>query len=144
MDDYIYNAEYGFGWARRQVEKIWKEYDRQIHRPLDEIIPLHLFRKTWNSTFGWIPKDMADPSKMNIFDLMRILDQITNCAFSICNFATSVLTYKEDKKTKLQIDWDAELPIPPSALSGVYKLSDEFNSMVSSWRTSAETSACVS
>ena len=144
MDDYIWNSEYGLGYARRKVEQIWEEYNEFIHKPLNDIIPFGMFKTAWDSLFGWIPYSVADPKTMNIFELMELLDTLADCAFSICNFATSVLTYKQDKKTKMFIDFDSEVPVPPTALTGVYKLNAEFNQLVGEWRNSATSGLCVS
>ena len=145
MDKYILgDGTYGLSWARTKAEELWAEWDAYIHKPLDKIIPFHMFRKFWKSIFDWIPEEMANPNTMNIFDLMAILDQLTQCAFAICNFVTSVMTYKQDKKTKMYIDWDNELPIPPTALTAIYKMDKEISDLVNSWRTSATSRACVS
>lgn len=130
---------WGLSWAVRKASDLWDDWNSYIHKPLNKIIPFGLFKSTWNSLFGWIPTDMnsygleTDPSKMNIFDLMALLEKLTDCAFSICNFATSVLTYKQDKKTKMYIDWETELPIPPTALTGLRKLEYEMNQLSDSW-----------
>lgn len=148
MDKYILgDGTYGLSWARTKAEELWQSWNDYIHKPLDKIIPFHMFSEFWTRIFDWIPeKGMGietNPKKMNIFDLMALLDQLTQCAFAICNFVTSVMTYKQDKKTKMYIDWDNELPIPPTALTGIYKLDKEISDLVNSWRTSATSRACV-
>ena len=148
MDKYIMgDGTRGLSWARTKAEQLWEKYDELIHQPLDKTIPFHMFSKFWKSIFGWIPEEgmgiETNPKKMNIFDLMDLLDMLANCAFSICNFVSSVMTYKQDKKTKMYIDWDQELPIPPTALTGIYKLDREISDLTRSWRTSATSRACV-
>ena len=144
MDDYVWNSEYGLGYARRKVEQVWEAYDEFIHKPLNDIIPFGVFKTAWDSLFGWVPYSVADPKTMNIFDLMAVLDLLADCAFSICNFATSVLTYKQDKKTKMFIDFDAGVPVPPTALTGVYKLNSEFAALTREWRSNTVSGACIS
>ena len=124
---------WGLSWAVRKASDIWNDWNTYIHKPLNDIIPFGLFKKTWNSLFSWIPESMANPNTMNIFDLMEILEKLTDCAFAICNFATSVLTYKQDKKTKMYIDWDTQLPIPPTALTGLRKLEREVDEITNDW-----------
>lgn len=136
------DGTYGLSWAQAKAQSLWTDWDNYIHKPLDKITPNHLFSRFWKAYFSWIPERIADPKTMNIFDLMALLDKLADCAFAICNFATSVLTYKQDKKTKMYIDWETELPIPPTVLTGIYKVSTEFNQLTEQWKNSTA-SACI-
>lgn len=93
-----------FDYIDEQINKAKSKYTNFIKSPITSY--WSSFPTVWQTLFifNWVKKEDFDPETANILDVINLLEEFSECIFSVCALRESVENKLDDLRSKLSID----------------------------------------